>query len=524
MAISLVLLSFCAVILIFLIPRSRYGLSLFFMIIGMILSTATVLFQYYSSSSYTPPTFFPLRSVDIFLYRYIGGKFRSPMPYMQQIRNIGVIIYLLGTALFTRVIKRNLRLEGVKHHKLKWLFILLAYLTLFGAYLKFYSPSSAYHLYLYYHSCSAKQQDFLRFLLNTLHNTFNGLILLYIFYPLMYLLFQYFKKKITFFTRTIIIIFFYLTIINLQFFITFFVGTFKYKSSDVFEKAFWFFNEITKIPQIYIITYPIFSIAVLLFLLLNINRFFSIDLFFLSTEKALTKSIDELNQNLKDVFHSEKNLMFSINILANEAKNEYGNEKGLAKLNRIIDISLEQMTTISESLNRIKELHIKTTVLDLRDLTDTAINNAHISETIHIEKKYCSFPALCSVDMYHTSHAIINLLLNSKDALEMSEQNDKKIVISIDASKEWVYLSIWDNGIGMEKKSIKKMLMPFVSTKSKTGNWGIGLPYVFRVLNAHLGQLQIKSSKKKHKHFTNIEVLLPRYRRNEYEKDNNPCC
>ncbi len=524
MAISIILLSFCAIILIFLIPRNRYGLPLFFMITGMILSIATVLFQYYSSSIYTPPTFFPLRSIDFLLYKYLGRRFHFPMTYLHYARNIGVIIYLFGITLFTCVIKRNLRLEGMKPHKLKRLLTVIIYLALFLAYLKFYSPSNSYHLYLYYHSVSVRYQYYVKLYIYVLHNVFNGFVLINIFYPVIYLLFHYLKKRITFFTNTVITILTFLTIINLQFFITFFVGAFKGKTNDVIEKGFWFFNDVTKIPQIYIVTYPIFSIFVLLFLIVNVNRLFSSDLFFFSNERALTKSIDDLNQNLKDVFHSEKNLMFSINILANEIKNEYGNEKGLAKLNRIIDISTEQMNTISESLKRIKELHIKTAVLDLRDLTDMAINNAHLPETIHIEKKYCSFPALCSVDLYHTSHAITNLLLNSKDALEMSGQNEKRIVISIDASKEWVYLSIWDNGIGMEKKSIKRMLMPFVSTKSKTGNWGIGLPYVFRVITAHLGQLQIKSSIKKHRHFTNVEVLLPRNRRNEYEKDNNTGC
>ena len=55
-------------------------------------------------------------------------------------------------------------------------------------------------------------------------------------------------------------------------------------------------------------------------------------------------------------------------------------------------------------------------------------------------------------------------------------------------------------------------MMPFVSTKSKTSNWGIGLPYAFRVVNAQLGQMRIQSSDQEDKSYTQVDILLPRER------------
>lgn len=517
MAVCIVILILSAIVLLFLVPKSRYGLPVFFIVTGMILAIASILLQYYTSPTYSSPTLSALRNIDVIIYRNISKHFRVAMPTLQMLKNAGIAFYLFGTVSFLDVIRKNQLMEG--NPEKKWIngFHYSVFALWLISYLVFYSPKNAYHIYLHSYSLSGQSRETYIQFIETMHSLFSLSVLFCIFLPPFYILFLYFRKQITCFSNTIIIICSCLAYINLHFYVTFFGGIFKNNTEDVFSTGFWFFNRITKIPNVYIILFPLFSLCVLFFIIVNINRFFSSDLLSLSRHRALKKSIDDLNQNLKDVFHSEKNLMFSILILANEIKNDYGSEASYEKLNRIIDISTDQMTTISESLNRIKELHIHANALDLRDVTDAAIKNVNIPKNITLIKNYCSFPVFCMVDMYHTSQAIINLLMNSLDAMSMISNEKNEITVTIDASKEWVFLSIRDTGIGMEKKSIKKMMMPFVSTKSKTGNWGIGLSYVFRVINAQLGQLKIESSTKKSNHFTEVDILFPRNRRNVNE-------
>ena len=50
--------------------------------------------------------------------------------------------------------------------------------------------------------------------------------------------------------------------------------------------------------------------------------------------------------------------MFSILILANEARDAYGTPKGLEKLDRLNEIAKDRMEMITSSLNRIRELHL----------------------------------------------------------------------------------------------------------------------------------------------------------------------
>ncbi len=514
MAISVLLLLICAMVLIFLVPHSRYGLPMFFMIIGIIFTTISVLFQYYSSSSYVPPTYFPLRDLDIFIYRFVGHSFKLPMKYMQLVRNLGVVIYLLGISTLIDVIRRNVKQGGPDTSVTAFLVSKIIFTVLAAAYLCFYSTKNAFSAYLKYHSMNDIARHRLKLLYSLTHSVFSIVIAIYMFYPLLFFLFNLLKKKMTCFLSTTIILFTSVSLINIAFYHFIFVGLFKNSPSYVFNTGFWFFNRIKRIPPMYISLYPVFALGILIFIVISINGFFSLDLIAYSRNRVLKKQIDDLNYNLKDVFHSEKNLMFSMNILANEALSSYGTDEGKEKLERIVAISNKQMKALSDSLGAIKQLHIKPNAVDIRALTDEAIEQAGIPNDIILEKSYCDFPVLCTLDKYHTLHAISNLIINSLDSLSMqndsSSGEEKKLVITIEASEEWVYWSLWDNGTGIAPGSVRKLLMPFASTKSKNSNWGIGLPYAFKVITSQLGQMHITGSKKKADHHALVEILLPR--------------
>ncbi|MDF2485472.1 MAG: ATP-binding protein, partial [Herbinix sp.] len=96
------------------------------------------------------------------------------------------------------------------------------------------------------------------------------------------------------------------------------------------------------------------------------------------------------------------------------------------------------------------------------------------------------------------------------EAIHIKVGEDNRILITVDSSKEWIYLSIEDNGCGIPKKNLKKIFTPYFSTKSKQNNWGMGLSYVFRVITAHYGHVRIKSRKGE---YTNVEILLPMSKR-----------
>ena len=170
---------------------------------------------------------------------------------------------------------------------------------------------------------------------------------------------------------------------------------------------------------------------------------------------------------------------------------------------------------ITSSLNRIRELHLHMEPTDMRALTDQALADAALPGEIRCEKRYCGEPARCLVDEYHTRSALKNLFENAAEALQQSGRDSPVISVTVDMSRARVRLSVRDNGPGIAREERRRVMLPFVSSKSKNTNWGIGLPYAFRVFNAQLGEMRIQSSDQPGRTFTQVEILLPRERSRE---------
>ena len=512
MAISIAVLAVAAALLLRFALRSRYGLPLFLMTGGMGTAAVAVLFQTYSTSSYSPPRFFPLRALDISLYRFIGGN-RPSAARVQTLRSLGILLYLAGVLFLLLVIIRNLKHQRTR--RVCGVCFAACFAALGALYLAFYSPACAYRLYLRYYALTGAAQARFRLWIERLDLCLRLLILLYAVSPALLLGAAYARRGITYFADTFYLLSGVALLFAGMFYALFFTGHFAQRSASVFRSGFWFFSPAARIPAWITLVFLTFSLLLLVFILMNANRIFGGELVLFSRKKAMKNSIEDLNRNLKDVFHSEKNLMFSMMILADGVKAEYGTPEGLEKLERLRAIAQSRMEIITSSLNRIRELQLSAAPVDMRRMMDQALADITLPEGIRCEKRYCDFPARCVIDEYHTRSAVKNLFANAVDALQLSDRPDKKITVSVDASREWVSLSVRDNGTGIDRRELRRVMLPFVSTKSKTSNWGIGLPYAFRVVSAQLGQMRIRSSVKPGAQYTQVDILLPRERRSD---------
>ena len=510
MALSIVILVISAVLLLGFSFRSRYGFPLFLMNAGISITSVAVLFQTSSTSMYATPQGFPLRSLDLELFQLISHM-RLPLAQAQTLRNFGTLIFFCGIVLMLMLIARNIK---TIHHRLVWEVLCGSGVILFMAlYMVFFSPSCAFRLYMrYYQLDGAARASFVQ-LVSIADYLFKGLILLFVMSPALLLTIQYIRKNITCFGDTFFLLLGITSLYGFVFFIVFHTIPLALSSQAVFLSAFWFFANGSWLPGWITLFFLLFSLLTLILIVASANRIFSGDLVLLSRKKAMKNSIEDLNRNLKDVFHSEKNLMFSMMILADEAKSAYGTQEGLEKLDRLTEIAKDRMEMITSSLNRIRELHLHATPTDMRTLVSQALDTLALPEGIRCETHFCEEPVLCMVDELHTRNALKNIFVNALDALELSGQEDKAISVSVNASRAWVSLSIRDNGPGIPKQELRRVMMPFVSTKSKTSNWGIGLPYAFRVVNAQLGQMRIRSSDQADRSYTQVDILLPRERK-----------
>ena len=509
MALSVLILTVTAGLLLWFSLRSRYGLPLFLMTAGMAMASVAVVFQSYNTSMYSPPGDFPLRSVDLALYRFIGG-WRQPLARVQGMRVAGCMLFFTGVLLMLFLILRNLK----QSRRLRlWTVLLIAGAVWFSAaYLTMYLPGSAYRIYLTYHALNAGAKVGYRLWIERVDAAMRWLSLIYILLPVLVLSFAYWKRLTTYFADTYFLLTGILLLYDSVFYAVFFLPPFVQSADAVFRSGFWYFSGIIRVPTRYMLIFPGFSLLMLVFLLAGSRRIFSGELVLLSRKRAMKNSIEELNRNLLDVFHSEKNLMFSIMILAGQAREAYGTPEGLTKLERLSDVAKTRMDMITASLNRIRELHLHMEPTDIRGLLDLALRDAALPSDIQCEKRYCDFPVRCLVDEYHTRSALKNLFDNAAEALQLSQSEDKRLTVHVDASRARARISIRDNGPGIAPGEIRRVMLPFVSSKSKNTNWGIGLPYAFRVINAQMGEMRIRSCDQPGRSYTQVDILLPRER------------
>lgn len=89
-----------------------------------------------------------------------------------------------------------------------------------------------------------------------------------------------------------------------------------------------------------------------------------------------------------------------------------------------------------------------------------------------------------------------NLVKNALTALadngRMLSHGDLRIAVGCDPSKGWI--SVTDQGTGMDEKLRLKIFEPFFSTNTSTGH-GLGLPFCKVVVEAARGTIQVKTHK-----------------------------
>jgi signal transduction histidine kinase/ABC-type nitrate/sulfonate/bicarbonate transport system substrate-binding protein len=90
---------------------------------------------------------------------------------------------------------------------------------------------------------------------------------------------------------------------------------------------------------------------------------------------------------------------------------------------------------------------------------------------------------------------LINILNNSKDALEFSENEDKIIFINIFEENNKAIIEIKDNAGGIDEKIIDKIFEPYFTTKHQSQGTGIGLFMCQEIINKHMnGKIYISNT------------------------------
>jgi two-component system phosphate regulon sensor histidine kinase PhoR len=167
-------------------------------------------------------------------------------------------------------------------------------------------------------------------------------------------------------------------------------------------------------------------------------------------------------------------------------------------------------TILQAALMEKQELKLNLEELHAHDVVQHALDNYQLQ----LQDKKAVVELLLNAkndsvmaDEVHFTNLISNLIDN---AIKYSKEN-LLIKISTHSTNNHIVIRIEDNGIGMNKESVKRIFEKFY--RAHTGNlhnvkgFGLGMSYVKTVIDAHKGRIKVESTVGKGSAFT-IEMPL----------------
>ena len=118
--------------------------------------------------------------------------------------------------------------------------------------------------------------------------------------------------------------------------------------------------------------------------------------------------------------------------------------------------------------------------------------------TLEIEAQHPAWPAW--IDVNQLENAIINLVMNARDAMEGQSGTIKirtwnqRVVRSSGRKQDMVALEVIDSGHGMSAEVKAQVFEPFFTTKQTGSGSGLGLSMVYGFVRQSGGRVQIESA------------------------------
>ena len=225
----------------------------------------------------------------------------------------------------------------------------------------------------------------------------------------------------------------------------------------------------------------------------------AISLFYFYRQKFLAEIQKDFVNNFTHEFKTPLAVMkIAGDVLAQE--NIIHQPERLARYSGIIRHQTEHLQRQVEQLLKassieMRKLPIKKESVDAQQLIEQALNKVQPlidQRNAKIEVKNHKLTGDILADEAHLELAVVNILEN---ALKYSE--DPHIVVETGNEEADFFISIKDNGIGIEKKYQKNIFKKFY--RVPTGNvhnvkgFGLGLNFVKRIVDAHDGKIRVNS-------------------------------
>lgn len=493
-----ILVLFSGILLVF-DRHSRYSVFFVLMAVGSIFSLLALVFHISVFGNYYSYSTNPLHTLDYRMYAWLVQKVHLPLSTVLRFMNAGLFLYQLSNCLFAMEVHDCLKWYRSPWTGSTWIHRLIFAVPVLT--LIFCDPGISNRIYIFLHQHPGTYP-----VLQDMTVLYKGLSMVSILLPVYDLAVYARVIHLPYLCKRIVALAAMLAVQHTGYALLFYFSEFSIAAEKVYRSGYWIFEtQAANTHSIYLFL-PMTTFILLigcLSILLSFRLDPSMRLFL---RRQIQKNLTMMNNTMGDMLHSHKNQLFTLHIYADRLRkrSEVSELPEVRKLDSLITADLEDTARLLDRLNDERYLFKP---CDLSAIIRRAAEKTFFPEPVQVRIDESVFHIPPGYfDQYHLEQALINLLNNAVEAVEKAERAQPAIRISAAFFFRWIVIVVSDNGVGISPAEKQKLFLPHYSSKNGRLNWGMGLTYVYRVVDAHLGQIKIRSRKGE---YTSVMLMLP---------------
>ncbi|MCK4420866.1 hypothetical protein KAW18_09005 [candidate division WOR-3 bacterium] len=174
-------------------------------------------------------------------------------------------------------------------------------------------------------------------------------------------------------------------------------------------------------------------------------------------------------------------------------------------LEKIIKASLHAREVVKKLLIFARQMPTKMATINLNKIVEEGLyflESRCEKEGIDLERSLSPELSEVVADPAQLHQVLVNLVVNAIQAMP----DGGRLKVTTSTTENHISLIVEDTGVGMSKKIIDKIFLPFFTTKDIGEGTGLGLPVVHGIVTLHGGTIEVKSEVG---HGSTFEVRLP---------------
>ncbi len=205
-------------------------------------------------------------------------------------------------------------------------------------------------------------------------------------------------------------------------------------------------------------------------------------------ESEKDRYLADIGRVATTIVHDLKNPLITIMGFARRIQEGKGNIDQAVQA--IIESARNMQRMVLDVLDFSKPIRLTLGEEDIGDIVNRACDSCRTraeGEKVALSVDLPAEPVKLLIDGFHLERAIVNLINNAIDA----SREGGEVTISAVSDRDHMVIRIKDHGAGMDSETLKKIFVPFYTTK-RVGT-GLGMSIVKKIIEGHQGRIRIDS-------------------------------